>query len=247
MNIFRNQRGFTFVELVIAMALSSFLMIVLTSGIIQLYRIYQSGQGIRATQQNARFVAEELSRDIRDSGGFLVGASSNPTITVGGAPVTLHHDAICVVQSYAKTGTIPRVGLPDLDAANGNLILYYVKPRTGNMFDVYRQDIGQKAISIDPATNSFAEVGGSCAPGSGSEQRLSNDDASIAQFSVAPPTSAHPELVNFTMSFVSSTAHDDEINYSDPTNVRCRDGAGSQYCSMTQLTSSAATQAGVSQ
>ena len=62
------EAGFTLVELLLAMAVFSFMLVIVTSGYIQLMRIYQSGLASRATQQNARGVVDNIEQVMRTAG-----------------------------------------------------------------------------------------------------------------------------------------------------------------------------------
>lgn len=57
--------GFTLVELILAMALFSLVMVIVSVGIIQVMRIYQSNLATRRTQQAARLVVEDVTREVR--------------------------------------------------------------------------------------------------------------------------------------------------------------------------------------
>ena len=62
-----NQRGFTLVELLLATAVFSIALVGITAAIIQLFKAYQSGVSIRKTQNAARVISEELTRQARAS------------------------------------------------------------------------------------------------------------------------------------------------------------------------------------
>lgn len=68
----RGQSGFTMVELIIATAAFSFILIIITSGFIQVNRIYQSGVIHKDSLRNGREIFEQMSRDFRHSKGFVV-------------------------------------------------------------------------------------------------------------------------------------------------------------------------------
>lgn len=63
-----NQSGFTIVELVIAMTVSSVIMTVFTTGFVQISRMYYRGILQAKTQELARTVMDEISRPIQFSG-----------------------------------------------------------------------------------------------------------------------------------------------------------------------------------
>lgn len=67
MQLRRNNKGFTLVELILATAVFSIALIAITAALIQLFKAYQSGISIRKTQNSARVVSEELTRMARSS------------------------------------------------------------------------------------------------------------------------------------------------------------------------------------
>ncbi len=75
MRLLRHQQGFTLVELIIAMAVFSFMMVIVSAGFIQVVRIHQSGIASRTTQQNARLVIDAIMKDVRQS---ALAATANP-------------------------------------------------------------------------------------------------------------------------------------------------------------------------
>src|SRR3989344_4757236 len=61
---FSKQRGFTLIELIMAMALFTFMMAIFSLGFIQIMKIYQSGVSSRRTQTAARLTMEDISREV---------------------------------------------------------------------------------------------------------------------------------------------------------------------------------------
>ncbi len=78
--------GFTLIELVMAMAVFSFLLLLVSSGFIQVVRIHQAGIASRSTQQNARLVLDALAKDIRVSA------------LASSATVTSQYDRLCLAK-----------------------------------------------------------------------------------------------------------------------------------------------------
>lgn len=66
----QSQRGFTLVEVTIAMAIFATALTVITFSFVGLLRIQRNVSGDRATQRNARRLVEEITRDIRYSNGY---------------------------------------------------------------------------------------------------------------------------------------------------------------------------------
>ncbi|HSH31748.1 MAG TPA: prepilin-type N-terminal cleavage/methylation domain-containing protein [Candidatus Saccharimonadales bacterium] len=63
------QGGFTMIELLLAMALFSFVLLLVAAGFLQVVKLYQSGLASRNTQQNARFGMEQMIRQARGATG----------------------------------------------------------------------------------------------------------------------------------------------------------------------------------
>lgn len=63
-----NQKGFTIVELIIASTVFSMVLVVVSSGIIQISRQYYKGITTSRTQETARSVAEEMGDAVQFSG-----------------------------------------------------------------------------------------------------------------------------------------------------------------------------------
>lgn len=67
-NITKNQKGFTILELIIASTVFSLIMLLSTTGLIQIGKTYHKGQITAKTQETTRGVAEEISREVQFSG-----------------------------------------------------------------------------------------------------------------------------------------------------------------------------------
>jgi len=75
-----NQKGFTVIELMIATTVFSVILLLCTYGILSVGRMYYKGITSARTQEAARLIIEEVSRDIQFSGGSPVsnlGATSS--------------------------------------------------------------------------------------------------------------------------------------------------------------------------
>ncbi len=66
-----NKTGFTLVELLIASAVFSVILLLATSAILQITRTYQKGLTQSLTQETARAVIEDISRTVQFSGGTV--------------------------------------------------------------------------------------------------------------------------------------------------------------------------------
>jgi prepilin-type N-terminal cleavage/methylation domain-containing protein len=70
--IIKRQDGFTLVELMMAMAIFSFMLMIITSGIIRVMHSYEAGAVSRATQQNVRLAVDDFSKAVRASAKAVV-------------------------------------------------------------------------------------------------------------------------------------------------------------------------------
>lgn len=72
----RSLTGFTIIELLIAMAVFSVVLLVLTTGMLQISRLYYKGITTAKTQETARQVMDEISRSIQFGGGTVTGTAA---------------------------------------------------------------------------------------------------------------------------------------------------------------------------
>lgn len=79
MKIAQNQKGFTILELIIATTVFGVMLILASAGIIQIGRIYYKGITTNRTQEVARSVVEDISRNYQ-----LSGAETFQSKTAGG-------------------------------------------------------------------------------------------------------------------------------------------------------------------
>lgn len=83
-----NSKGFTLVELVLAMAVFSFMLLIISAGFLNVVRLQQSGTSYRNTSQGTRFGMEEIVRNTRDASAIiypLSGTDSRLCIVVNGS------------------------------------------------------------------------------------------------------------------------------------------------------------------
>lgn len=201
MRRWQKQSGFTMIELLLAMAIFSMALVIVSAGFINIVRLYQSGLASRSTQQNARLLLEEVSRTVRDSG------SATPVVvTTGVGGVTV----------------VSRVCLQ-----NGSRIVVYAVDGAGNL----RQ--GTTTVPTCPA------------PAFDSSWKTVNDSTvRVTQFAIDSTGKVGPAggTVMMTITVASKNNLD---NLDDTTNkTTCRPGAGSQFCAVTTLSSTATLRGG---
>jgi type II secretory pathway pseudopilin PulG len=205
----KKQNGFTMVELVLAMAIFIFVLIVVINSISGLYRIYQAGVGIRDTQQQARSMSEEITRATRDAAHIITGANS----------VCLYYAAAMVGDSLVTSSQV--FALVDTgDPLTRQLVHRQTSlatiPATGAVCDVNTYPAGTQRVlnSREVSVMLFNPVASATA-------------VSIPQLNT---------LLTFELRVASRRAFATEITDLAGPDPRCVDGAN--YCSMTSLTSS---------
>ncbi len=67
MSMSKNQKGFTIIELMIATTVFSVILLVASAAIIQIGKVYYKGLISARTQENARYIMENVSRDLQFS------------------------------------------------------------------------------------------------------------------------------------------------------------------------------------
>lgn len=125
-------RGFTLVELMVAMVLG----LILTGGIINIYisskQTYRMQDNQSRLQENGRFALNYLSKDLRMAGymGCNNLATLNPNVIAQNPPMTSLFDPATVIQGY-DSGTWPSnfPGKPaNLVAGNSVILVQYAVP-----------------------------------------------------------------------------------------------------------------------
>ncbi|MDB5179058.1 MAG: hypothetical protein JWN01_1001 [Patescibacteria group bacterium] len=190
----RREQGFTMVELLMAMAVFSFMMMIVSAGFIQVVRIHQAGIASRTTQQNSRLLIDAVSKDIRQSATATVVAT---------APL----QRLCLTR--------------------GSQTLEYAVDATGNL---------QVGMLISPP--------GSCpVPLFGVGWRKLNDPmVKVTQFAAAATTPVQTGLG--TVMVTLTLASRNNLNALDLAQTHCLPGAGSQFCAVTTLSSTASLRGG---
>lgn len=210
-----SQRGFTFIELTIAMALFSMVLISLTAGIIQLYKIYQAGLGVRNTQQVARVISDDITRVGREAAGFEVSAlaPTQPVATNGGLIVNSPQRTVCYFNSsFRRRATI-----------------YYTEVAGPNQFNFFRATITNPS-PLPANTCDRARI----VPGS--PQRLNSTDTSVLRFEAAADAALPGRMLNFEIVVGATSAIlPGDLERRGANEIQCFTQVGSQFCSITRL------------
>lgn len=128
MTIRRNEKGFTIIELMIATAVFSVVLLTISAAIIQIGRLYYKGITSARTQQVARTVMDDISQTIQFSSGQIIdfGPSTNPAMNEKNSldNNTNQSHAVCVATKhfsfkYGQQRTGTKHGLVLQDVAGG--------------------------------------------------------------------------------------------------------------------------------
>jgi prepilin-type N-terminal cleavage/methylation domain-containing protein len=132
----RNQRGYTLVELIIAMALAAGILLLTIAAVIQLLKMYQAGIGIRNTHQTVRNVMEDMTK---------VGRAAAKISRVSQSDSDGHRvDRICFYGAADPTGLAPVAVFEAVDEGAFNRM--------------YRQDFPAVNTGTCPATGSGRQI-----------------------------------------------------------------------------------------
>lgn len=121
--------GFTLIELMMALTFFSFMMVLISIGVIQIMKIYQAGVSSRRTQQAARLVMEDITREVRGTSTIPVPATTSPSANTlcllrGNQPI--YYERFSDGKFSKKTGAI---SCSDLTGATETVL---VNPVSGN-------------------------------------------------------------------------------------------------------------------
>jgi prepilin-type N-terminal cleavage/methylation domain-containing protein len=98
------QRGFTIVELMIATLVFSVVLLLLTTGLMQIGRTYSKGVSMARTQEVARSVADDVVQAIQFAGGTII--PTNGTMNngiVSGACIGNKRYSVALTRQYTAT------------------------------------------------------------------------------------------------------------------------------------------------
>lgn len=229
-----DQKGYTLVELILAMAIFSFVAVIMSVGLIRLYKIYQSGVQIRNTQQAARFIAEKVSRDVRDRQLVVVGPAA---VSAGDAP---NHTTVCMLNTEAKNDNSQTYGG----------VKYYVAATDGNYknwpaaSNDGKLQLFRSAVSIT-AGLSAGELAAACRDAlPQNPQMVSAEDVSIVAFNgqQAGDPAAGSSMLSLKLSVAAKEGQTEISGVDAAGGGSCIDGK--EYCSITNLLLAAGPEGG---
>lgn len=88
MNTKRGQSGFTLVELMLAMAFVSMLLLAIAMTVIQIGNIYSKGMALKDINQSSRSLSSDMQRTVASAGGVSLGAGSYLVRPATGTPIS---------------------------------------------------------------------------------------------------------------------------------------------------------------
>jgi prepilin-type N-terminal cleavage/methylation domain-containing protein len=208
------QRGYTMVELLIAMAIFSFMSVILSVGIVRLFEIYQAGASIRVSQQAGRTIAQQISRDAQGADVVVVG--NDPTGTG-------RYTTICLLTNQVVNNT-PTLSGP----------MYYVYNASGHYaFNANQIGLWEKKVSLTSGATQ-AQLEGQCAAPADTNgaQQISTNDTSVLVLSGKDFTE---NLLAAKLSIASNYDLADIIAADPVTGGQCAGGSTTRYCAITNL------------
>lgn len=137
-----SQRGFTLVELMVAMTVGLFI----SAGVISLFigtkQSYRTNEGMARVQENGRFAIEYLSRDLRQAGyPKFVDAKWPPSDYIQGWEGASTAPTAANLPNYTPNTDIFRINYYDTDLDAVVRHLYYIRPGASGAPGLWRQRI----------------------------------------------------------------------------------------------------------
>ena len=101
--------GFTLVELIVALAFFSFMLLIVSAGFLQVGKIYQAGVASRRTQQAARGTIDDITREVRAAGTIDPATGVGRLCLVRGSQVIdyVHSGTSLVKKAYSGSCASP--------------------------------------------------------------------------------------------------------------------------------------------
>ncbi len=201
-----DRRGFTLVELLLAMAFFSFILLFATTGFIIVNRSYNKGLTVKLVQDEARSTMERFSREIRSVSSAGIRFPTDPSEPPTGTPLDS-----CITldgNSYYWTDRIN-----SSDAQSPKSLLWVEGVTCANIVD-----------SGDPAIASGLPAGASAVS-------ILNDRVGVQSFEIVKISNSQVSI-----GLVLSTTETDLLGVDAVTGeLTCSTIAGSQYCDLVEL------------
>jgi prepilin-type N-terminal cleavage/methylation domain-containing protein len=148
--IFKSTKGFTIIELMIATSVFSVILLIASSGVIQIGRLYYKGVTQARVQETARNISEEISRSLQFSNNGRVNGSASNIFCVGDSRYIFHLNQK-VSPPEGKHGILeqkigdgscndpPPSGGKELLGTNMRVLVFSVEPQSydGNSYKIH--------------------------------------------------------------------------------------------------------------
>ena len=229
------QRGFTIVELLVAMAVFQVILVGSLVAYLQISRFYQKSINAARLQQVSNTVVAEISRSIQNTGGLVSGNLFNAIDVQNGNQDKAASKTIGLSYTTTINGNTFKVLCVDV-----NRYLYRldaVEPgssATQAGQHVFMSDALPSAAACDPATNIF--------PINGTYRVILGENMSLKGFGVSQINGA---LYNVWMNaaYTSDVTDIDTTAYAtdaagiplDNAYISCKGGSGRQFCAVSNV------------
>ena len=197
--------GFSLIELLVAMAVFSFMLLIVSTGFIGIIKINQSTNASRLTQQSARLIIETIERKLR--------ASSQVVVT----PQNSMLSRLCLFDDSQYTE--------------------YAVDASGNLRQGTLPSLGSTCPALPGDLSDWSTIN------TNNVSSGATDGVKVQRF--LPSATAGPGvdggLVTVQLSMTGQGVNDADLN---PAKTGCLPKAGSQFCSVTTLTTTAVLRGG---
>ena len=155
-----NQKGFTLIELMIALAFVAFILIFATTAVIQVMQTYNKGVAVKQINQAGRTTLETLSRNLREADPGVVDVSlvgSQRRLCTGSISYVwnLYNTSSAVANRYDDGQILTFVRVNDASKSMCTLVSgAYPSPTRAQSVDILQSNVWVMAVSAtDPSVD----------------------------------------------------------------------------------------------
>jgi type II secretory pathway pseudopilin PulG len=224
-----NNRGFTIIELVMAMGFVSVLLIAIAMTVIQIGNIYNRGLTLKEVNQIGRSLTDELQRTISESSPFVVDTAAADTRYVvkdwGGRLCTGQYTYIWNYGSAIQDNVSTRLNL--YAAPDASKIIRFIKVSDPNSSYCTEVDGAKKNVEYSKAVELV---------------NVSEHDLAVHNFTISSSASSKDDKTNqqlYNIKFTLGTNTSGTLNGLTTSDVSCKApselGADPSYCSVSQF------------
>ena len=153
--------GFTLVELMLAMAFVSMLLLAIAMTVIQAGNIYNKGLALKDINQSSRLIADDMKRTVTQSGGIMLDESNYVVQTGKNAAnedVTLNGRLCLGTFSYLWNTVDGETAATPIKTASGAVISFLKVPDPGRSYCARTSGGGVKSVVSDTDLNRSVEL-----------------------------------------------------------------------------------------